>query len=531
MYTQRHLFAQNYYLFRGKIDNMNQKLKRISVAIFSLLFSVLSFTTPAISADNKLTAVRGSFFDFKDDPWKHVGHEEDSARFYPDGLLVMENGIIKAYGPYADVAPKYPGAEVVDLSGRLILPGFVDGHVHFPQTRVLGAYGLQLLPWLQEWIFPEETKYNNPAYAAEGVKHYFDNMLASGTTTVQDFGTSFPTAVTAFFNEATKRNMRVICGIGGIDRNCPATFATPPAQFYADSKALIEKYHRNGRNLYAITPRFAYGDSPELLSMCEKLHKEFPDCWINTHVSENPTETKNAAAEHGVSDYLGCYEKYNLVGPKFTAGHGVWLSDNEMKRLSKAGASISFCPNSNTFLGSGLFRLGKATDPENRVRLTFGTDMGGGNSFSMLNVLDQAYKVGMCNNTMTDGSVDPRWHDNAESERNKLNAYRAFYSLTLGGAQGLYLDDVIGNFEPGKEADFVVLDWNGGPLATKWHQSIICDKPTTMQQAAQLLFGVMAVGDDRAVDETWVMGRRAYKKENYNSQLVKAATKRQTLEK
>lgn len=491
--------------------------QRALLTACSFLMSLSNMAQPASAADSQLKAIRGSFFDFVDDPWKHVGHEEESARFYPDGLLVMDKGIIKAYGPYSEIAPKYPGVATTTISGRLIVPGFVDGHVHFPQTRVLGAYGLQLLPWLQEWIFPEEMKYRDAAYAREGVKHYFDNMLASGTTTVQDFGTSYKSAVSAFFDEASRRDMRVICGIGGIDRHAPAEFLTPPDQFYADSKALIEKYHGKGRNLYAITPRFAYGDSPELLAKCQQLHKEFPDCWVNTHVSENPTETRNAPLEHGVSDYLGCYEKYGLVGPKFTAGHGVWLSDSELKRLSKAGASISFCPNSNTFLGSGLFRLGAATNPENRVRLTFGSDMGGGNSFSMLNVLDQAYKVGMCNNTMADGSIDPRWHSDAEAERNKLNAYRAYYSITLGGAHGLYLDDKIGNFEPGKEADFVVLDWNGGPQATAWHQSLICDKPSTMQQAAQLLFGVMAVGDDRAVDETWVMGRRQYKKGAHES--------------
>jgi len=495
------------------------RLRWTLVVACSLLFSLCNISVSAKSGDGNLKAIRGSFFDFIDDPWKHIGQEEESARFYPDGMLVLDDGIIKDYGPYSTISQKYPGVQTTTIAGRLIVPGFIDGHVHFPQTRVLGAYGQQLLPWLQEWIFPEETKYKDPAYAKEGVRHYFDNMLAAGTTTVQDFGTSFPTAVEAFFDEATKRNMRVICGIGGIDRNAPADFVTPPDQFYADSKRLIEKYHRHGRNLYAITPRFAYGDSPELLAQCGKLHKEYPDCWVNTHVSENPTETRNAALEHGCEDYLGCYEKYGLVGPKFTAGHGVWLSNSELERLSKAGAAISFCPISNTFLGSGLFRLGAVTDPEHRVRLTFGTDMGGGNRFSMIDVLDCAYKVGMCNNTMLDGSIDPRWRSGAEAERNKLNSYRAFYSVTLGGAKGLYLDDVIGNFDPGKEADFVALDWNGGPPATAWHQSLICSKPTTMKDAASLLFGVMAVGDSRAVDETWVMGKRLYKKTDVASQL------------
>jgi guanine deaminase len=489
------------------------RLQRALVTALSLIVSLCSVSIPAMAESSNLKGIRGSFFDFVDDPWKHVGHEEDSARFYPDGLLVLDNGIIKAFGPYDEISSKYPDIPITNETGRLIVPGFIDGHIHFPQTRVLGAYGLQLLPWLQEWIFPEEIKYKDPEYAKLGIKHYFDNLLSSGTTTVQDFGSSYRSAVDTFFDEASKRNMRVICGVCGLDRQAPEEYKTPPDQFYTDSKALIEKYHRHGRNLYAITPRFAYGNSPELLAKCQKLHEEYPDCWINTHVSENPTETSNAARFHNCPDYLACYEKYGLVGPKFTAGHGAWLSNDEMRRLSKAGASISFCPNSNAFLGSGLFRIGQALDPEHRVRLTFGTDMGGGNSFSLINVLDQAYKVGMCNNTMLDGSIDPRWHNEAEAERNKLNAYRAFYSLTLGGAQGLYLDKLIGNFNPGKEADFVVLDWSAGPLPMKWHQSLICDKPTTKKEASQLLFGIMALGgDDRAVDETWVMGRRLYKK-------------------
>jgi len=507
---------------------MKDKRSGSTFLVLSTLLLVLfvnSVCAPVWCAESKLKGIRGTFFDFIDDPWKHVGHDEEAARFYEDGLLVTDNGIIKAFGSYAEIAPQYPGLKVTNIPGRIIVPGFIDGHVHFPQTRVLGEFGLQLLPWLQTWIFPEEMKYRDPAYAQEGIKHYFDNMLASGTTTVQDFGTSCPSAIDAYFDEASKRNMRVICGLCGLDRNAPEGMLTPPDQFYSESKRLIEKYHRHGRNLYAITPRFAYGDSPELLAKCGQLHQEFPDCWVNTHVSENPTETRNAALEHGCSDYLGCYEKYGLVGPKFTAGHGVWLSANEMKRLSKAGAAISFCPNSNTFLGSGLFRLGAATNPDHRVRLTFGSDMGGGNNFCMLNVLDQAYKVGMCNNTMLDGSIDPSRHNDAAAERNKLNAYRAFYSLTLGGAEGLYLDDVIGNFTPGKEADFVALDWNGGPPAQSWHQSLICDKPTTKEQAAELLFGIMAVGDDRAVDQTWVMGNRLYKR----SELSQLAQKKNQL--
>ena len=461
------------------------------------------------------TGIRGTFFDFIDDPWKHLGREQDAARFHPDGLLVVEDGIITDFGAYDAVAPRHPGLDVTHIEGRIILPGFIDGHIHFPQTRVLGAYGEQLLPWLQKWIFPEELKYKDRDYARDGAKRFFDLLLASGTTTCQAFTSSSPVSTEEFFEEATRRNMRVIAGLTGIDRNAPDDFIDTPDNFYRDSKALIARYHNAGRNLYAVTPRFAYGASPELLQRCEQLKHEHPDCWVNTHISENPAECRGVLEQHpGAEDYLGVYEKYGLVGPKFSGGHGVWLSDGEFRRMSASGAAVVFCPCSNLFLGSGLFRIGRATDPAHRVRMSFGTDMGGGNRFSMLNVLDDAYKVGMCNNTLLDGSVDPSRQDAAEAERNKMSPYRGFWSITLGGAEGLYLDDRLGNFNPGKEADFVALDWNAGPMAQPWHQSLVVGDggPKTVEEAADLLFAVMMVSDERAVDETWIMGKRLYKK-------------------
>ena len=461
------------------------------------------------------TGIRGTFFDFIDDPWKHLGREQDAARFHADGLLVVEDGIITDFGAYDAVAPRHPGLDVTHIEGRVILPGFIDGHIHFPQTRVLGAYGEQLLPWLQKWIFPEELKYKDRDYARDGAKRFFDLLLASGTTTCQAFTSSSPVSTEEFFEEATRRNMRVIAGLTGIDRNAPDDFIDTPDNFYRDSKALIARYHNSGRNLYAVTPRFAYGASPELLQRCEQLKHEHPDCWVNTHISENPAECRGVLEQHpGAEDYLGVYEKYGLVGPKFSGGHGVWLSDGEFRRMSASGAAVVFCPCSNLFLGSGLFRIGRATDPAHRVRMSFGTDMGGGNRFSMLNVLDDAYKVGMCNNTLLDGSVDPSRQDAAEAERNKMSPYRGFWSITLGGAEGLYLDDRLGNFNPGKEADFVALDWNAGPMAQPWHQSLVVGDggPKTVEEAADLLFAVMMVSDERAVDETWIMGKRLYKK-------------------
>jgi len=457
-------------------------------------------------------AIRGAFFDFIDDPWKHLGNEEKAARFYPDGMLVIEDGIIKAYGSYDAISLQFPTIQTTHIKDRLILPGFIDGHIHMPQTRVLGVYGQQLLGWLLEGIFPEEKKYSDPVYAKEGSKHFFDNLLASGTTTCQAFLTHAPVCTEAFFEEASHRNMLVIGGLTGIDRFAPEGSFDSADNFYKDSKALIKKWHRKGRNLYAITPRFPLGCSHEMMASCEKLKKEYPDVWFNSHLNENPQEIRETNAHHCTSDYLSVFEKYNLVGPKFTGGHSIWTSDDEYKRLSKAGASVSFCPLSNLFLGSGLFRLGKVTDPEHRVRFSMGSDVGAGDKFSLINVLNEAYKVGMCNNTLLDGSIDPRQLNTAEAERNKLSPYRAFFSATLGGAQSLYLDDRIGNFDPGKEADFVVLDWTAGQKAAAWQTSQIVDKhgPKNIEQASKLLFSIMILGDDRNIDQTWIMGKQAY---------------------
>ena len=458
-------------------------------------------------------AIRGSFFDFVDDPWKHPGHEDRAARFVGDGLLVVKDGIIEDYGHFADLSRRHADLPVTHLQDRLILPGFIDGHIHFPQLRALGVFGGQLLDWIQTWIFPEELKYKDRSYARTAAGYFFDALLAGGTTTAMAFTTSFPVSTEEFFDEATRRGMSVIAGLAGIDQYGPDDFLITADDFYRESKRLIERYHRTGRNLYAITPRFPGVCSSEMLERCRQLKQEHQDCWINTHISENPSEVRMVRSEFpDCQDYTAVHASHGLLGPKFVAGHGVWLSRDEFRRFSAAGATIAFCPLSNLFLGSGLFPLGRALDPEHPVRVALGSDMGGGNALSIIRVLEEAYKVGTCNNTMLDGSVDPRDQDPAEAERNILSPYRAYYLATLGGARALYLDDLLGNFAKGKEADFVAIDWNAGQAAMRWRQSLIVEgAPETVDQAAQLLFGVMMVGDDRNVDETWISGKRAYK--------------------
>jgi len=310
--------------------------------------------------------------------------------------------------------------------------------------------------------------------------------------------------------------MRVICGLTGMDRKgeAPADYLDTADSFYTGSKALIEKYHNKGRNLYAITPRFALGSTAAQLEKCGQLKKENPDCWVNTHLAETPTSTREVMALFPkAKDYLNVYEMYGLVGPKFTGGHSIYLSNAEFGRMSKAGAAIAFCPCSNLFLGSGLFKLGECKNQAQAVRLGVGTDMGAGNTFSIFKVLDEGYKVGMLNNLALSGSANLQRQNLAAAERNKISSLRGLYLATLGGAEALYLDDWLGNFEIGKEADFVVLDPNGGSSALPFRQSAF-DKGgvQSMKDAMSLLFGVMMLGDDRTVEATYIMGEVAYKK-------------------
>ncbi len=496
----------------------------LSVIVFALLFCSVA------KADTK--GIRAIFFDMIDNPWtlaEQGKDESNSSRFISDGLLVIKDGLIVDFGPFEEISPKHPGLKITAYQNRLIMPGLIDAHIHFPQTRVIGAYGEHLLDWLQDTIYPEEARYFDRAYATYAAREFIHNILAAGTTTFQSFTTTRPVTTEVLFEEADRHNMRIITGVTGIDRNAPDYYKDTPESFYRNSKELIKKYHGKNRLLYAITPRFAFGSSREQMAMCQKLKEEHPDCWVNTHLAETIPETNGVHEYYNdCKDYLAVYEKYGLVGPKFSGGHSVWLSDDEFQRMHDAGACAVFCPCSNFWLGSGLFQIGNATRPDRPVLIAAGTDMGGGNTFSMLRVLNDCYKVGMLNNSVWNGVHSPSQKDPKRAARNKLSAYRAMYLATLGSARALRLDKWLGNFEKGKEADFIVLNLDSGPEEQDWlisRQNVNQPKPgtdpnaaftkgkdfpNTHEHSADCLLALIAVGDSRCVEETWIMGDRVW---------------------
>ncbi|HIK55185.1 MAG TPA: guanine deaminase [Synechococcales cyanobacterium M55_K2018_004] len=429
-------------------------------------------------------AFRGSFLDFVGDPF----FEEDvnSVRYFPDGLMIVEAGIIQALGSYEVLHPQYPDIPVTEYIGKLILPGFVDTHIHFPQTEMIAAYGEQLLAWLHKYTFPTEAKFKDKDYAQRVASFFLEELLKNGTTTALVFTAVYPEAAEAFFEEAERRNLRMIAGKVMMDRHAPDHLIDTAESSYADSKRLIQKWHQRGRLRYAVTPRFAVTSTPEQLKLAAKLLQEFPDVHLHTHLAENVDEVRLVAEMFPESKhYLDVYDQAGLVGDRSVFAHGVQLSDEEFARLSQAGAAIAFCPTSNLFLGSGLFRIEQAKSVERPVKLGLGTDVGAGTSFSMLQTCNEAYKIG-------------------KLRRQKLSAFQALFLATLGGAQALRLDHYIGNFEAGKEADFVVLDPRCTPLLAFRNA-----KPAdTLAAIAEQAFTLMMLGDDRAVHATYIMGNR-----------------------
>jgi guanine deaminase len=408
-----------------------------------------------------------------------------SHRYHHDGLLIIENGRIAGSGEAADLLPGLPRGTAVDAyPDCLILPGLIDSHIHYPQTQVIASYGAQLLEWLNKYTFVEEQKFGDPAHAARIARFFLDELLRNGTTTAVVYCTVHPESVEAFFAESAQRNTRMIAGKVMMDRNAPAALTDTAERGYRESRALLEKWHRRGRQLYAISPRFAVTSSDAQLEAAGALLREHPDAYLQTHLAENREEIRAVRKLFpSAESYTDVYDRFGLLGPRSVFGHCLHLAEEELQRLSDTRSVAAFCPTSNLFIGSGLLDLARLHDPARPVRVSLATDVGGGTSYSMLRTAAEAYKV-------------------LQLQGQNLPALDAFYLMTLGNARALSLEAAIGSLQTGSEADVVVLD----PAATP----AMRHRMETARDLEETLFVLIKLGDERCVRATYVAGELAY---------------------
>lgn len=397
-----------------------------------------------------------------------------------DGLLVVEGGIVTALGPAERLLPELPeDTAVEDLSGKLIIPGLIDCHVHFSQVDIIASYGEQLLDWLNRYAYPAEARFVDAEHSRSVANFFLDELLRNGTTTALVFTTVFPQSVDAIFEAAAERNMRLIAGKVLMDRACPDDLSDDAESGYRDSKELIERWHGKGRLGYAITPRFALTSTEAQLEAAGKLAAEYPDTWVHTHLAENQEEIDQTAKQFPWSrSYLDVYDHFGLIRERSVFAHCLHLDADDRALMAEKGGAGAFCPTSNLFLGSGLFDLQSMTDAGISVGLA--TDVGGGTSLSLLRTMSEAYKV-------------------LRLQGQSLPASRAFFLATLGAAEALDLDDCIGNLQVGKEADFIVLDSAGS--------NIMARRAQTTTSIDELLFALIFLGDDRNIAATYLQGK------------------------
>ncbi|MDO6687076.1 MULTISPECIES: guanine deaminase [unclassified Agarivorans] len=408
-------------------------------------------------------------------------------QYWEDGVLMVKHGLIAHLGDAKDFlqAETTPLAQlpIVEHQG-LIIPGLIDSHVHYPQVEVIASFGKQLLDWLNTYTFPAEQQFIEAAYARGQAEFFLQQLFAHGTTTASVYATVHPQSVTSFFEAAQSHNARMICGKVLMDRNCPAALQDTPDSGYYESKQLIEQWHKNGRQLYAITPRFAPTSSEAQLAKAGQLANEHPDTFIQTHLSENPNEVQwiNELFPD-YSDYLAVYEAHDLVREKSLFGHGIHLTDREYIALAASGATINFCPSSNLFLGSGLFNYQRAQ--ANGVSVALASDVGGGTSLSMFANQADAYKV-------------------CQLQQTSLSPFDSLYLCTQGAAVAMGVDTQVGNLNVGSEADFVELDMQPTPMLSQ--------RLNKARDLSEQLFAINTLGDDRMINATYVAGKQVYKK-------------------
>ncbi|SFU30125.1 guanine deaminase [Pseudoduganella namucuonensis] len=426
-------------------------------------------------------AYRASLLHFHADP----AFTPDAHHWHEDGLLVVADGKVRAAGDYATLrATLPPGTAVHDHRGKLITPGFIDTHIHYPQTDMIGSPAPGLLPWLDTYTFPTERRFEDPAHAERVAEFFLDELLRCGTTTALVYCTVHPQSVDAFFTASEKRGLRMAAGKVLMDRHCPDFLRDCAESGGRDSEALIQRWHKRGRALYALTPRFAPTSTEAQLVVAGELARKYPDIYIQSHVAENEDECRWALELFpSARSYLDVYDKYGLLRPRAVYGHCIWLDERDRARMAETQAAVAVCPTSNLFLGSGLFDFERADQAG--MLLSLATDVGGGTSFSMLQTMNEAYKV-------------------ARLKGSYLPALRMFYLATLGAARSLRLEGTIGGFAAGAEADFIVLDPQATPLLAR--RTAHCDS------LEELLFALALLGDDRAIAATYAAGREVHRR-------------------
>jgi guanine deaminase len=429
----------------------------------------------------RIRILRGRVLSFDDDP-ASVGHDA-AISYWERGAVVIEHGTIKAVGAANEIYDEpAPDSEYVDYGDHLIVPGFIDAHVHYPQIDIIASYGAQLLDWLNKYTFPEESRFADKSVAAEASKFFLDELVRNGFTTAAVFCTSHPESVDAFFEEASRRNLRMIAGKVLMDRNAPEGARDTAQSGYDQSRGLIDKWHGKGRNLYAVTPRFAPTSSAEQLELAGVLYKENAGVYVQSHVSENVDEVSWVAELFPDADsYLDVYRRAGLLGPRTLYGHGVHFSDAEIHLAAETGAGIVHCPTSNLFIGSGLFDFNRLKQAG--VPIALGTDVGGGTSLSPFATMKAAYEI-------------------AQFHRYSLSPEEAFYTATHGGARTLHLENKIGRIAAGFEADLAVIDLNSTP--------IIQNRMARAESLGDTLFAQIILADDRAIRATYADGELVY---------------------
>ncbi|MED7788921.1 guanine deaminase [Francisella sp. 19X1-34] len=435
------------------------------------------------------TIYRASIFTFKKNATLQslLGHkvdnlfsDSDDYTFLRDGAIIVEDGIITEVNDFHEIVIN-ENDNLINYSGKLIMPGFIDTHMHTTQTKAVGAYGEKLLEWLDNYIFPSEASFNSSKLAYKEFDILFKELFKNGTTTICGYAPSAYDGTDIVFELAQKYNMRVILG-NTIMTKGSKDIITDPETNMKISEKLCNKWHNKGRASYALTPRFALSCDTKTLNLCKEFMQSYKDVYIQTHLSENLNEITDTLAQYpNATDYLNVYENYSLITDKTILGHCIHLSDSEWNRIKSQGVIIASCPTSNNYLGSGHFDYKTAI--ERGVKLTLATDWAAGNTLSMLRVMDDAYKAALLNSY-------------------KLETLVRLYCTTLGSAKALGLDDKIGSLEINKEADFIVLDPD--------KNSLLKYRLESSYNLQDYLFSIISLGDDRLVEATYIYGKKVH---------------------